>query len=108
MIDWGRVQDLRSEIGTDCFDEIVTLFLEETDDVVSRLRDQPDGRSLESDLHFLKGSALNLGFADLAQICLNGERTAASGVPPFVIETVIDIYHQSRTAFLGGLKTLAA
>lgn len=108
MIDWGRVQELRSEIGPDCFDEIVTLFLQETDDVVSRLRDQPDGRSLESDLHFLKGSALNLGFADLAQICLNGERSAASGGPPFMIGAVIDTYHQSRTAFLDGLKSLAA
>ena len=107
MIDWGRVRELQSEIGLDCFDEIVALFLEESDDVVARLQVQTDPASLESSLHFLKGSALNLGFSDLAQICQNGERQAAQGVVDIAVDAVIDIYQQSRIAFLGGIETCA-
>ncbi|MDO8881436.1 MAG: Hpt domain-containing protein [Pseudotabrizicola sp.] len=108
MIDWGRVQELQTEIGPDCFGEIVALFLEEADDVISRLRALADARSLENDLHFLKGSALNLGFSDLARICQNGEREAASGSVDVAIETVIEIYQKSRSAFLGGINGVAA
>ena len=108
MIDWRRVQELMAEIGPDSFEEIVSLFLKEADEVVARLHTLSDARSVESDLHFLKGSALNLGFAELAQICQSGERNAATGSADVAMETVIGIYHQSRTAFLGGIKTLAA
>lgn len=31
MIDWTRVDELRDEIGTDCFDEVVELFIEEVE-----------------------------------------------------------------------------
>lgn len=108
-IDWARVQELRSEIGPDCFDEIVTMFLQETDEVICRMRRQPGGRSLDSDLHFLKGSALNLGFADLAQACLNGQRSLSSDASAdTVIQSVIDVYHASRAAFLNGLQASAS
>ncbi|MFN3722412.1 MAG: Hpt domain-containing protein [Paracoccaceae bacterium] len=108
MIDWGRVRELQSEIGPDCFDEIVALFLEETDGVVDRLQSLNDPASLENSLHFLKGSALNLGFSDLAQICQNGERQAAQGVVDIAVDAVIDIYRRSRVAFLGGIRPFAA
>ncbi|MDR7124242.1 HPt (histidine-containing phosphotransfer) domain-containing protein [Pseudorhodobacter sp. 4114] len=108
MIDWRRVQDLLAEIGPECFEEIVSLFLQEADEVVARLRALSDARAVENDLHFLKGSALNLGFAELAQMCQTGERSAAAGSANVPMDAVIDSYHQSRTAFLGGIKTLAA
>lgn len=108
MIDWSRVQELLTEIGPDCFDEIIAIFLQETDEVVARLKALSDPRSIENDLHFLKGSALNLGFAALAQICQKGERAAATGCADGTVDTVIDIYLESRNAFLGGIKTLAA
>ncbi|RGP37599.1 Hpt domain-containing protein [Pseudotabrizicola alkalilacus] len=108
MIDWRRVQELLGEIGPECFEEIVAIFLQETDEVIARLRALSDTGSVESDLHFLKGSALNLGFAELAQICQTGERRAATGFDDVTLDAVIDIYHQSRAAFLGGIKTLAA
>lgn len=44
MIDWERVADLRSEIGDDGFDEVIALFLEETDEVIARLSARPDPR----------------------------------------------------------------
>ena len=33
----------------------------------------------EEDLHFIKSSALNLGFSNLSALCQAGERQAASG-----------------------------
>ena len=77
MIDWARVGELRDEIGCEDFAEVVSLFLEEADEVVQRLGACADAKALESALHFLKGSALNLGFERLAQLCQDGERRAA-------------------------------
>ena len=104
MIDWTLVDDLRAEVGADSFEEIVTLFLQEADQVVIRLPTLTDARSLQHDLHFLKGSALNLGFVGLAQICQTGERRAAD----VALDAVISTYHQSRAAFVSRLKARAA
>lgn len=108
MIDWQRIEDLRQEIGPDDFAEVVALFLEEADEAVARLPLAATAKALESDLHFLKGSALNLGFTDLAQICQSGERRAAAGDAEVSIETVQSIYATSRRAFLAKLAEMAA
>jgi HPt (histidine-containing phosphotransfer) domain-containing protein len=104
MIDWDRVHELRAEIGADEFDEVVELFLEEVEGVVSRLRDAPDPARFEEDLHFLKGSALNLGFADLGRLCQAGESAAAAGRAGSVdLAPVLACYDASRGVFLAGL-----
>ncbi|MDO9639245.1 MAG: Hpt domain-containing protein [Pseudotabrizicola sp.] len=104
MIDWARVDDLRAEVGADSFDEIVTLFLQETDQVVMRLPSLTAAGSLEHDLHFLKGSALNLGFVRLAEVC----QTADNRPADVALDTVISIYYQSRAAFVAQLKASVA
>lgn len=101
MIDWARVENLREEIGADDFEQVVAMFLEEADDAIIRLRGAHDAKALESDLHFLKGSALNLGFSELAQICQLGERMASAGETGLRIEDVAQVYQTSRQAFLG-------
>lgn len=68
MIDWTRVKDLHEEVGSRDFEEVVTLFIDEVETALGRL----DGDPTREDLHFLKGSALNLGFAALAQACRDG------------------------------------
>ncbi|MBN2631241.1 MAG: Hpt domain-containing protein [Rhodobacteraceae bacterium] len=108
MIDWERMHDLCSEIGPDDFDEVVSLFLDEADTVVSRIPTLTDARAIERDLHFLKGSALNLGFADLANICQAGERSAASGHSDIDLHHIVATYQRSRQSFLGGIKTVVA
>jgi histidine phosphotransfer protein HptB len=108
MIDWGRVRDLRMEIGADDFSEVIALFLEEADDVVCRLENLTDARAIEGCLHFLKGSALNLGFAALAQICQTGEKRAASGMTNMPLQDVAKIYQASRQAFVCGIREMAA
>lgn len=106
MIDWERVSDLRSEIGDQGFSEVVALFLEEADEVVQRLGSATDGTQILGDLHFLKGSALNLGFADLAALCQRVER--GSGPVTAEIGGIVATYRAARRAFLDGLGQRAA
>ncbi len=108
MIDWTRVCDLRSEIGAEDFADIVTMFLEEADEVIARLSGAAGARALESDLHFLKGSALNLGFADFAARCQDGERRAAQGDASFSLTPLLQSYAGSKVAFEQGLDQAIA
>ncbi len=104
MIDWARVNSLRNEIGDDSFDEVVELFLDEVETVISRLRSLPDPATYEQDLHFLKGSAWNLGFADFGAVCQDGERLAAHGDAGAIdIGAVVESYVQSRKSFMAGI-----
>ncbi|EBA16986.1 Hpt domain protein [Roseobacter sp. SK209-2-6] len=106
MIDWPRVKELREEVGTEDFDEVVELFLEEVEEVISKLR-TGDRSQLEQDLHFLKGSALNLGFDSFSQLCLEGERKSAQGEAASVdLPGVIQGFESSKTVFLAELPNL--
>ena len=103
MIDWDRVESLRQEVGADAFDDIADLFLEEVEPVIERLERAPDPARFEQDLHFLKGSAVNLGFASFGALCQQGERLAATGQAGRIdIAAVIDLYRSSRRVFLDG------
>jgi histidine phosphotransfer protein HptB len=94
MIDWDRVKELRGEIGAEDFDEVVALFLEEADECIARLSAEAGAAALSADLHFLKGAALNLGFAALSTLCQDGERRAGAGDLSVDLEAV-------RAAYLG-------
>ncbi len=104
MIEWSRLAELRAEIGADDLADVAELFLEEADEVVARIAGGlPDDR-LEADLHFLKGSALNLGLQALAALCQEGERRAAQGDGAGVdLGRIVDVYQASKAAFLGAL-----
>jgi len=96
VIDWSKVTSLIDEIGADSFDEVVELFLDEVDTVITRLKARPDP--------FLKGSAWNLGFADFGALCQDGERLAARGGAASIdIAAVLDCYQRSKMDFLAGL-----
>jgi HPt (histidine-containing phosphotransfer) domain-containing protein len=100
MIDWTRVNELRDEVGADDFAEVVELFLEEVEEVVSRFRTAPDPASFEGELHFLKGSSLNLGFRKLGDLCAAGETMAAAGKAAEVdLAAVIEAYTASIKEF---------
>jgi HPt (histidine-containing phosphotransfer) domain-containing protein len=109
MIDWGRVQDLRDEIGADAFAEVVELFLDEVDTEIGKLRLPDADANLEALLHFLKGSALNLGFAAFADLCHGGERAAATGNHDGIdLDAVLDCYTHSKSEFIAGLAQVIA
>lgn len=105
MIDWGRVFELRDEIGEEGFAEVVELFLDEVEGVVMRLGDERTAEQIEGNLHFLKGGAWNLGFADFGAHCADGERKAATGQAASVdLGRVADSYFASKKEFLSGLR----
>ncbi|MGJ8615953.1 MAG: Hpt domain-containing protein [Sulfitobacter sp.] len=109
MINWTRVKELRDEIGPEDFDEVVDLFLEEVDEVTDRLKSALDPSTLEADLHFLKGSALSLGFSDFAALCQNGETTSGQGKFSDVdIVTILSSYDASKVVFLNQLPQVMA
>jgi HPt (histidine-containing phosphotransfer) domain-containing protein len=101
MIDWQRVETLREEVGPEDFAEVVELFLEEVDEVMRRLAAAPDPARLGDDLHFVKGSALNLGFAELGALCQAAELRVAEGRADEVpLAAILDCYALSRQLFL--------
>jgi HPt (histidine-containing phosphotransfer) domain-containing protein len=106
MIDWKRVAELRDEIGADGFVEVADMFLEEAEGAVRALLRGVTAEEVEGQLHFLKGSALNLGLSELAAICQDGERMAAAGEGALVDVTLVaSVWRASRASLLGGMAT---
>ncbi|MFA8386017.1 MAG: Hpt domain-containing protein [Pelagibaca sp.] len=100
MIDWTRVSELRDEIGPDDFAEVAELFLMEVEDTLSRLnRAGNTARDMQDLMHFLKGSALNLGFSDLSDMCSKAESAASQGALTVDIAHLNSLYRQSRALF---------
>lgn len=101
MIDWEQVKQLHDEVGGDGFDEVVDLFLEEVEAVISRIAGTTDATALSGDLHFLKGSALSLGFRQFSDLCHDGEAAAANGAASSVdTGRIVESYEASKQAFL--------
>lgn len=106
MIDWGRVQELQSDLGVDDFSEVVALFLLEVEAALARLGLAEGGAEaqMRQECHFLLGAALNLGFREFAERARAAER-ACRGVPPVHIDirALRRSYVVSRDAFLARL-----
>lgn len=102
MIDWDRVRELRAEIGAEDFDEVACLFLQEAEETIARLSASNGAKALAADLHFLKGAALNLGFATLSGLCQEGERRANAGDLSADLDAVRRAYADCRAAFEAG------
>jgi HPt (histidine-containing phosphotransfer) domain-containing protein len=106
MIDWPRVTELREEVGAEDFGEVVDLFLEEVEEVIGKLAKTTDRAQLEQDLHFLKGSALSLGFQSFSSLCQDGERKSSRGEAETVdVPAIIAEYQTSKTVFIDELPT---
>jgi HPt (histidine-containing phosphotransfer) domain-containing protein len=100
VIDWERVAELREEVGEEDFAEVVDLFLDEVESALDRLK-RTAPPALEGELHFVKGSAMTLGFQDLAEICRLGERSAAEArFDAIDIPAVLNVYAQSKAEFM--------
>ena len=100
MLDWNRINELRGEVGDDEFQLILELFLDEVEGAMMRLT-PGDPLRLETRLHFLKGCAWNLGFADFGNLCDEAERKVASSRNAEVsIESLLLSYSQSKQALM--------
>ncbi len=105
MIHWPRVRQLRDEVGADEFDEVVEIFLDEVQEVIARLHADTARQDLEQNLHFLKGSALSLGFEVFSKLCQDGERLAASGEAAKVdLPEILTAFAASKSVFQAELK----
>jgi histidine phosphotransfer protein HptB len=101
MIDWTRLRDLRDEVGAEEFEDIVILFMDEVDGTIEKLKSDFDAETLEDDLHFLKGSALTLGFRELSDLCQDGETEALQGRAKTVdVAGILKAYQTSKHIFL--------
>lgn len=105
MIDWTRVNDLKSEVGAEDFEEIVEIFLEEVGETLLANQGGMSPGSEEETMHFLKGSAMNIGFADLATLCADGELAAREGRTQDIdLGKVAACYEASKSALLARLE----
>ena len=68
MVNWDRISELREEVGEDDLSEVVLLFFEEVEEVLAIL-DAAAPIEMPGHLHFLKGSALSIGFAAVSNRC---------------------------------------
>ncbi len=106
MINWSRVRELRDEVGPEDFDEVVSLFIEEVDEAMARLEPAQDHSALEAGLHFLKGSALSLGFEEFAAHCQDGETASTQGRPDDVdLALIKKCYQLSKDRFLADMPS---
>ena len=104
MIDWTRVEELRDEIGAEDFGEVVELFLDEVESEIETLAPDNSLDTLETKLHFLKGSALNLGFSEFSKLCQQGESAAARGTFDGIdLPLILQTYEISKQEFLNAL-----
>ena len=95
IINWNKADELREDIGVDDFGEIVEVFLQEVEEELAALTDKPV-TELPASMHFLKGSALNLGFENFAEKCRQGAQAASQ----IEISELLSCYDASKKQFL--------
>lgn len=104
MIDWIRIRQLRSEIGEDGFAEVLDIFLDEVAETLTDLVNLPEGPDRLARLHFLKGSALNLGFQELANLCRTAEADQSAVSP----QQIVAAFDAAKDSLMEGLGSRAA
>lgn len=101
MVNWKRLNELRAEIGDDDFQEVVQLFLEEVEVGISGLCPTAPITVLKQQAHFLKGSALNLGFNNLAMLCNEIETANPRHVfDGRALRQIAAAYHEEKSELL--------
>ena len=106
MIDWLQVQTLKSDIGEDTFEEVVTLFFAEVEACIERLTTSDSPDACADELHFLKGAAMNLGFTALSRRC-HSDEIALRGPMAHTLNApeISKLYTESKVQFLSGDPT---
>ena len=69
MIDWDRILELQAEVGEDGVAEVLEIFLEEMDEGLTELSQMTAPDEIADKLHFLKGSAQNIGLDQTSTLC---------------------------------------
>lgn len=95
MLDWDHIDRLRTDVGRREFSEIVSLFVGEVEEVFDRITKEG---VTDHDLHFLKGSAANLGFVDFAKTCQIAQHELHVGNSPDIVQ-VMKCFQTSKAHF---------
>ena len=77
-----RLDVLRAEVGPEIMDTIIGIFLEDTEERLTKLRaiaEEPDFVQLVQEAHSLKGSSGNMGANDMANLFARLEDQAETG-----------------------------
>ena len=100
MINKARIEELREEVGEDGLEEVIELFCEEMEDVLRDLPKVPTSE-LAAQLHFLKGSAANIGFDGVSGICQDQEvRLSADPGAAIDFAAIVLAYEAEKSALL--------
>lgn len=100
MLNRSRIDELREEVGEDGLAEVVELFCEEVEEVLDELPSLSPV-DLPGRLHFLKGSALNIGMDQVGRLCLDAEARMQSGSPDVPdIAAIRQAFDASRRALI--------
>lgn len=106
MLDLSRIEELRADFGSDDLTEVLMVFCAEIDDALNTLADAPLETRL-SQLHFIKGSAMNVGLEVLGHLCSAEEirlAAASPGTPPDV-DTIRQAYDTGVRALLNAVRS---
>lgn len=98
MIDWGRVDELREEVGEEDLVEVIDMFCEEVEEVLAGLA-SASSAELPGQIHFLKGSAQNIGISSVSDLCKSFEdamRSDSAFTPD--IAGLVSAFGEARTA----------
>jgi HPt (histidine-containing phosphotransfer) domain-containing protein len=96
MINWQRISELEADIGEDEVDEVLSLFLEEMDEVVEIFASASATIDLPAQLHLLKGMAWNVGFVDVGDVCVLAEQSVSDEKRFGIVGTINAIYAKER------------
>ncbi|MFY0595081.1 MAG: Hpt domain-containing protein [Cognatishimia sp.] len=99
MLDWTHIDQLKKDVGSNEFAEIVDLFFVEVEGLFKRLNREG---AVANDLHFLKGSAANLGFAEFSKSCQIAQHQLVAGQQAD-LQQIVAVFEQSKHAFIAGL-----
>ena len=105
MIDWARINELKGEVGEDAVAEVVEIFFEEVDDAMAALGSAATPDSLADALHFLKGSAQNVGMTDVSDACAAQEGEVRAGNRTVAdLSTIRSALNTARSDLMAGLR----
>ena len=100
MINTNRINELKDEVGEDDLEEVIVLFCEEVEEVLEALDTTPPDQ-MAAQLHFLKGSALNIGLEAVSNLCRNAELSLKSDPSSAIdVDAIKSTYDQSKIALL--------
>ena len=96
MVNWDRITELQEEVGEDDLSEVLALFCEEVEEALGALS-TTDTNTLKSHLHFLKGSALNIGLDQVSTLCREAEQSLASDPQSAImVDAIRSAYQDAR------------